>query len=103
MTPLTGQMAKAGHFLQPTAMAMGHSVISVLLHGRVVEVRLRESPASTGAAKDRAKVMNVPRPGLTLTGPLPAGTRVVIAGVSVTFAMLYTLCLALFTNVYPLF
>jgi len=36
-------------------MAMGHSVISVLLHGRVVQIRLRESPASTGAAKDRER------------------------------------------------
>jgi len=30
-------------------------------------------------------------------------SRVVNAGLCVTFAMLYTLCLALFTNVHPLF
>jgi hypothetical protein len=30
-------------------------------------------------------------------------SRAVTAGVCVTFAMLYTLCLALFTNVHPLF
>ncbi len=33
---------------------------------------------TSSAASDRAKVMNVPRPGLTLTGPLPAGMRVAI-------------------------
>src|SRR6185369_8725941 len=32
MTLLTGQIVKAGHFLQPMAKAMGHSVMSVLLH-----------------------------------------------------------------------
>jgi hypothetical protein len=31
MTPFSGQTEKAGHFLQPTARAIGHNVIAQLL------------------------------------------------------------------------
>src|SRR5437660_1364712 len=50
MTPLTGQRAKIGHFLQPTAMAIGQIVIWRLHGGR----RARRIPRE----RDRAAIPN---------------------------------------------
>src|SRR5256885_238738 len=76
MTLFSGQMVKTGHFLQPTARAMGQRVISLL---RLVRV------CAAGKSRGSAPVV-----GLQSTGPrnqlLSVGSRSMRSGQYLDFS-----------------
>jgi len=48
MIVFTGQTEKTGHFLQPTAIAMGHSVMEALEIGTDADAHCAPIPAAGG-------------------------------------------------------